>query len=271
MRKKIEAIAGKEPVVLMGDFNTTDTREPYRILTSNLRDARDVSEEAPYGPTGTIMGFGRGSRAGRRIDYVFVKNDVRVVQHAILSDSCDGRTPSDHRPLVADLVVGAPFRQVALHISHGWRFRTDPERKGEDAGLHGHGIDDASWPLHRAGEPWEQQGAADYDGRAWYRREVTLPKAWSEETIHLVAPGIDDAATIWINGARVSDLRKLLGTFRAADVRLKLDNDQLKFGEPNLIVIRVDDARGFGGLVWFPLSLRTDVKQTTHESRPKKK
>ena len=40
-----------------------------------------------------------------RIDYIFVSDAVRVLRHATLTDHWDGRYPSDHMPVVADVVM----------------------------------------------------------------------------------------------------------------------------------------------------------------------
>lgn len=112
---KVRSIAGRTPTVVTGDFNCTPESEPYRILTESdefeaLSDAFKASEHAHLGPTDTIGGFGPPDTSGDRIDYVFVSNNVDVVQHGILADHWDGRYPSDHLPVLAEVVI-APERK----------------------------------------------------------------------------------------------------------------------------------------------------------------
>lgn len=107
IRQRIAALAGDAPVVLTGDFNTTDETEPYAILTggeAGLQDAMRVSEHPHHGPTSTWNGF-EAIAPDQRIDFVFVGGGVRVRQHAILADTWDGRFPSDHLPVLAELVL----------------------------------------------------------------------------------------------------------------------------------------------------------------------
>lgn len=105
--RKVAEIAGNEPVVITGDFNTTETSEPYQLLTdrsnkSALTDALTVSETPHHGPMGTwTNSFQFPGVPGRRIDFVFIKNQVQVLKHANLSDSWSGRLPSDHLPVLA--------------------------------------------------------------------------------------------------------------------------------------------------------------------------
>jgi len=108
--KKITKIAKGQAVVLTGDFNANTTSLPYRTLVdeknkAHVVDALTVSEVPHHGPLGTWSNFKFPGVPGRRIDYVFVKNKLKVKKHANLSDSWSGRFPSDHLPVLATLLV----------------------------------------------------------------------------------------------------------------------------------------------------------------------
>ena len=113
--RRIDAQAGDSPVVLTGDFNVTDASDAYAILTQHDRRPADRSAEAltdarsaarfVSGPPGTYSGFALDLSPGRRIDYIFVKNGVRPLYFGTLVDHWQGRFPSDHRPVLADLVL----------------------------------------------------------------------------------------------------------------------------------------------------------------------
>ena len=108
LRHWVGEVAGS-PVVVTGDFNTTPDTEPYRILTadgeSQLVDSREVTAEPPYGPDATWNGFD-AIVPGHRIDFVFVGEGVRVLEHGILAETRDGvRFPSDHLPVLVELVI----------------------------------------------------------------------------------------------------------------------------------------------------------------------
>ena len=95
-------VAGNLPILVTGDFNFVETTPGYNVLTQTLRDAYYVSEEPHHGPSGTFSGFEVGARQLKnRIDYIFVNNNVRVLQHAILSDQWDGAYSSDHLAVIA--------------------------------------------------------------------------------------------------------------------------------------------------------------------------
>jgi endonuclease/exonuclease/phosphatase family metal-dependent hydrolase len=111
LRKVAEIARPGGPVVVTGDFNTTPDSEPYRILTSGegrpgaLVDAMLASSCPHHGPTSSWNGF-KAIEPGRRIDFILVRPPVAVLQHGILSDTFDGRFPSDHLPALAEVTMG---------------------------------------------------------------------------------------------------------------------------------------------------------------------
>jgi endonuclease/exonuclease/phosphatase family metal-dependent hydrolase len=50
-------------------------------------------------------GFQVTHETGRRIDYIFVKNNLKPLQHATLSDNWEGHFASDHLAVLATLLV----------------------------------------------------------------------------------------------------------------------------------------------------------------------
>jgi endonuclease/exonuclease/phosphatase family metal-dependent hydrolase len=105
MLRKIKEIAGDHPVLCLGDFNATPDSEPIAIMAAGLRDARQESQTPPYGPVGTFNDFKLDAPLQDRIDYIFLGPRWRVLSYAVLTDSYDGRFPSDHLPVVARVAL----------------------------------------------------------------------------------------------------------------------------------------------------------------------
>ncbi len=109
--QKIKEIAGRSPVIVTGDFNATPTDEPIQVLVSaaggndKLIDGKAVSQQPHYGPTGTFNGFRSRETGNDPIDYIFIKNGVKVLKHASLSQTWEGRFSSDHFPVLAMVVI----------------------------------------------------------------------------------------------------------------------------------------------------------------------
>jgi len=93
------------PAILMGDFNCVDTSVPYLTLASYFNDAKEATATPPKGPEGTSRPFFVTSKPGRRIDYVFVSDEVEVLEYAVLDDTYgeENRRPSDHMPVFVKL------------------------------------------------------------------------------------------------------------------------------------------------------------------------
>lgn len=98
-----KALAGDAPTLVIGDFNAAPGSEPVQLLRAALRDARDSSRTPPYGPEGTFQGFRIDAPLGERdrIDHIFHTPGIEVLKWAALTDSRQGRFPSDHLPVQA--------------------------------------------------------------------------------------------------------------------------------------------------------------------------
>jgi endonuclease/exonuclease/phosphatase family metal-dependent hydrolase len=106
--ERATALADDLPIILLGDFNAAPDSRAFETLVAALRDARDVSEAAHFGPDGTFGTFEPRSEPSHRIDYIFVSEGVRVLREATLADHWDGRHASDHWPVFAEVRMPAP-------------------------------------------------------------------------------------------------------------------------------------------------------------------
>jgi len=89
------------PVFLTGDFNMKPNHESIDYITQTLKDSKEVAE-LEFGPEGTFNGFHFDQAVTRRIDYIFVSEDVEVNKYAVLSDNWNMQYPSDHLPVLIE-------------------------------------------------------------------------------------------------------------------------------------------------------------------------
>jgi endonuclease/exonuclease/phosphatase family metal-dependent hydrolase len=106
--QKVKGIAGNIPVVFTGDFNSRPSDEPIGIITDksnplHLTDSKAISQTPHYGPTGTFNGFQSKERDDDPIDYIFLKGKWKVLKHATISQTWQGRFASDHFAVFARL------------------------------------------------------------------------------------------------------------------------------------------------------------------------
>lgn len=105
MVQKIREVAKNEPVICVGDLNSTPDTEQVQTLQTLLNDAYRVTAMPPYGPVGTFNGFRFDAPLRERIDYIFVSKQAKVLDYAVLTDAQDQRYPSDHQPVVSQVVL----------------------------------------------------------------------------------------------------------------------------------------------------------------------
>lgn len=158
------------------------------------------------------------------------------------------------------------FREVTLYSSNpandhevvtlktielpkdGWRFKTDESEVGHrgEQPFFLEKLDDSEWHPISIGLSWEKQGIP-YDGIAWYRLKLTLPeKPEGAQASELHFFGVDECAWVWVNGTYVGQHN--LGD-RGWNIPFKLDvTKELRWGQENLIVVRVEDSAQAGGI-----------------------
>jgi len=91
--------------IFMGDFNSQPKEDRIIALNKEMNDCRKISEEKPFGPSGTFNGFKHNEPVTELIDYIFISKNskYKVKKFAVLSDSKDLRYPSDHLPVYVEI------------------------------------------------------------------------------------------------------------------------------------------------------------------------
>lgn len=91
------------PVILTGDFNYTSSSTGYKIITSKLSDAMNISKQKSIGGNITFNGFGKDIQPENKIDFIFVNMNVQVLIHSIDTTTFNRLYPSDHYPVIAEI------------------------------------------------------------------------------------------------------------------------------------------------------------------------
>lgn len=102
----LPSLAADAPAVVTGDFNKAPNSLVYSNLTELLYDSKSLSRKSPHGPEGTFGGFTvEIDESSERIDYVFVSEGIDVLRYGTLSDQWNGYYPSDHLPVIAEVIL----------------------------------------------------------------------------------------------------------------------------------------------------------------------
>lgn len=88
----------QDPTVVAGDFNSTRETPLHGALRVHLVD---TFEQAAWGPGRTAVAAGL---VPLRVDYIYATPDLKPVSAAIPGADC-----SDHRPVVADILLPEPW------------------------------------------------------------------------------------------------------------------------------------------------------------------
>jgi len=92
------------PLILAGDFNEPPDGSVYGALTGAGKPFRDTWREVhPPGEEATTQHKFDGELWGSRIDWILATLPFKVKRVAIVTDSQDGRYPSDHFPYEAEV------------------------------------------------------------------------------------------------------------------------------------------------------------------------
>lgn len=93
------------PVVLMGDFNGTESSDPYKNVIGSFVDSFYTSSSPHYGPLGTFTDFKTEEVPQNRIDYIFTKG-FSIQSHRHINDRRENLLYySDHFPVLVSMEI----------------------------------------------------------------------------------------------------------------------------------------------------------------------
>ena len=145
--------------------------------------------------------------------------------------------------------------KLLLDLKGYWLFS-----EGDDKAWAAPDYYDSDWGEIRPGQPWEDQGYRHYDGFAWYRKHITIPQPSIKGDLLLKLGFIDDADEVYLNGILIGSSGGMPPTFQTAYNHAReylIPVSQVKWGEENLIAVRVYDDGSDGGILEGPLGLFT--------------
>lgn len=102
---RVRRLGGGLPVIVTGDFNSEPESDAIKHVTDSsnpehLTDARTVSPVV-YGPAWSFHDFGKIPYDRRPlIDYVFVRNGLKVLRYGVLAETENNAFLSDHAPVL---------------------------------------------------------------------------------------------------------------------------------------------------------------------------
>jgi len=152
-----------------------------------------------------------------------------------------------------------------------WQFRLDAKNQGKSKGFQGTSANSAGWRPVRVPWPWEREGFNQinenhpfdapyqigdrrsfnkpYNGFAWYRTTVNIPRSWRDKEIKLDLTGVNNWCRLFVNGREIA-ARRDGGTF-------EIPTEAIRFGRENTIAVNVYNHSNLGGITKGPICLYT--------------
>lgn len=154
-----------------------------------------------------------------------------------------------------------------IEITNDWSFSPDSENIGITKKWYATDFDASSWKILQGGDKWENQGFKELDDIGWYRKEVQIPKSWKGEKVWIKFEAVNDAYELFVNGESVSVFGQANISVAARPTFTEI-SEKVKFGENNLIALRVNDFGGSGGLWRAPIVLTTNEADVNNLFKP---
>ncbi len=155
--------------------------------------------------------------------------------------------------------------QPGERLPDPWKFAWDPDKVGTQQRWFAPDFDASAWEDINTVQPWEQQEPGrkwkeahrvDYDGVAWYRTTFAVKATDKARQVRLVFGAVDEACTVWLNGQPILERPyPYQGNTDSWREAFEVDvTTQVRFDGPNVLVVRVEDNAGAGG-IWKPVWL----------------
>lgn len=158
--------------------------------------------------------------------------------------------------LIVFLTARAGQYEKLVGLEGSWKFSI-----GDDPAWALQEYDDSSWDLVQVPRYWEQEGFADYNGYAWYRKTVRINTAMEDKNPFLFMGYIDDLDEVYINGRLVGGTGVMPPkVYTAYNVFRKypLPLDLIQSGQELVIAVRVFDEYQGGGIYSGPVGIFYD-------------
>ena len=149
----------------------------------------------------------------------------------------------------ADASALVAVSSETLSLSGAWQFAIDPDADGQAWGWAQPEFNDSGWLPVTVPHTWNVMPEyADYEGIAWYRRQLTLPPSAADAHLRLRFGGVFYLAQVWLNGV-------YLGQHEGGYTPFEFDVSGLaRSGAANVLAVRVDNRRAMDRL---PAALAT--------------
>ncbi len=195
---------------------------------------------------------------------VLLNQGDNVLAVRVYDERLEGGILEGSLTIIEPADVPAPL----VDLSGNWLFRT-----GDDPAWKERFVSREGWTTVTVPAPWEPQGFEGYDGFGWYRHVFYLPDSLRREDLALLLGKIDDVDEAYLNGRRIGRTGNV-GNHQDDDWTWQTERVYIpprnvyRFGEKNVLAVRVFDRMGGGGIHEGPVGFVTQRSLTKDRERP---
>ena len=104
---RMDDIAKGLPCFLTGDMNCRINTPSIQSFLAKMKNTKDVSETPHKGSFQTFHAYRYNPEKPSKgeIDFIFFSGDMRVLKHATINDHNGNEYPSDHFPVMAEIIL----------------------------------------------------------------------------------------------------------------------------------------------------------------------
>lgn len=160
---------------------------------------------------------------------------------------------------------------IVVQLPETWKFKRGDSELWKDPNF-----DDSKWQELIVPAKWDFQGHRDYDGFGWYRVSFEMPSQLKDENVVLLLGRIDDIDQTYVNGELIGETGRIRSNGSVGRIReeyrelrgYKIPNAIIKYGQKNIIAVRVFDSMLDGGIYEGPVGImkEKDYKQFKRKS-----
>ena len=191
---------------------------------------------------------------------------VNTIAIRVYDEFMDGGIVS--RPV--GIYIDEDSEYLEYRITGPWKFHLGDNKQWKSSTYN-----DDQWTSINVPAEWEQQGFANYDGYAWYRKEIDIPADLAKKDLYLSLGKIDDIDYVYINGEFIGSVYELdkdhdykrKGYEYNARRVYKIPGGLLKAGSKNVIAVRVYDSMMRGGIYEGPIGFMTKENYERYQKK----
>ncbi|MHC4873348.1 MAG: DUF4838 domain-containing protein [Planctomycetota bacterium] len=140
-----------------------------------------------------------------------------------------------------------------------WRLKFDALEKGVKEKWYAVKVDDSKWPKVKVPAFWAETEAGNFEGNGWYRKTLDIPAEWKGKKVKILFGSVDEEAWVYFNGKLAGEHNAKSQNAKGGDLweaafEVELNPKNVKYGQKNLIAVRVYNSKANGG-IWRPVKI----------------